>query len=618
MRNVLLEDVSRSEIARTLRETGTRPLIPPREDPCWRDEAVCFPVDRWLAEIRAQAVRHAGEPLPELTDDLYADFARTGRRRLFEEVYFERRRRLGDVAVTALFAPEGEELEQWLALLLPCAESILEEESWALPAHVKDPSGKDPLEIDLFAAETANLLAELLTVFGDDIPAPLERRIRERLRREIFANYLERGEEFPWTGATHNWNAVCHQGVVGAALAIEEDVELVAEIVRRAGRALRLFLGGFSDEGGCSEGPAYWNYGFGWFSVLNEQLETRTGGRLTLFEGDPRIREIARFPCRVSLAGGCVVNFSDSEPKADFRPSILQYLGERLDDDDLRDEARYRYAELGTESFPQGGIREDLFHHVRLFLYCPDDVPPEPEEPPREDFYFPRLGVLVARGHGRGDIPVEFAAKGGDNAEHHNHNDCGSFLYHAGGRRFAVEIGSPEYDRDYFGDLRYTCLAARSLGHSVPRINGCEQRAGQPYRAEVVEVDRAGDAVVFRLDLTRAYPPAAGCVRVLRTFRFDRTRGWLEVEDTCALTEAATWESALVTDASVAIDGDAVLLDRTECRVRVDPGSGTRLNAVESYAWRTHAGEPATVRRIVFVPESLESRTAVRFTLGLV
>ncbi len=48
--------------------------------------------------------------------------------------------------------------------------SIFEEVSWALAAHVNwhnnDVSGKEPFQIDLFCTETANLMAEMLDLFG--------------------------------------------------------------------------------------------------------------------------------------------------------------------------------------------------------------------------------------------------------------------------------------------------------------------------------------------------------------------------------------------------------------------------------------------------------------------
>ena len=110
-------------------------------------------------------------------------------------------------------------------------------------------------------------------------------------QKQVFENYLERDPPFHWAGLPMNWNAVCHQGVLGAALAIEEDHTLVARMLVRAASALPVFLSGFGDEGSTSEGPAYWSYGFGRFSELNAQLEHRTRGELSFFESDEKIAD---------------------------------------------------------------------------------------------------------------------------------------------------------------------------------------------------------------------------------------------------------------------------------------------------------------------------------------
>ncbi len=615
MRNLIRENVATEEIRAILDEAGPRPLLPPMEDACWRDVAGYFPVDRWIGEIRERAIGHRDEPLPELSDQLYADFSRTGRRLPFERIYFERRRRLGDIAVAALFEtiPENERI--WISALVEKIEGLMAEESWALPAHVNVSSGKDSLQIDLFAAETANLMAELVTVFGDALPKDLVRRIFDRLHKETFENYLQRRMEFGWPFQAHNWNAVCHQGVIGAALSIEVDTGMVAEMLRLGAESLRRFLEGFADDGGCSEGPSYWNYGFGWFSILNEQIETRTGGRLTLIEGDEKIRRIARFPSHVSLEGGYVVNFADSVPVVRFRPSFLQYLGERLDDDLLRDEARYRYSELASKPFLEGANREDLFHHLRLFLYCPDNVSARSVYPERDDVYFPDLEVMVIRAHEPDGSRVEFAAKGGNNAEHHNHNDCGSYLYHVDGRRFAIEIGSPEYDRGYFGPRRYEYLAARSRGHSLPLINGFEQGAGEGVRAEVLAVEFAGEKAVFELDLTRCFPVGSGCRRCVRRFLFDRRSGALRVEDRFSLMRQDSLETALITDARVRGEGDRILLEQNGVRVELAASDGTVFQGAERCEWKNHEGEPAAVTRLVFRPAILKEETILAYTL---
>src|SRR5690606_36062862 len=114
----------------------------------------------------------------------------------------------------------------------------------------------------LFAARTANALAEYLHVFSAVVPESLRRHIRERLRGDVFLPYLE--TDFFWLENTNNSNAVCHQGILGAAFTVEDDADLLARLCLRARAVLPVFLRGFGPDGACSEGPAYWDFGFGW------------------------------------------------------------------------------------------------------------------------------------------------------------------------------------------------------------------------------------------------------------------------------------------------------------------------------------------------------------------
>ena len=87
--------------------------------------------------------------------------------------------------------------------------------------------------------------------------------------------------------------------------------------------------------------------------------------------------------------------------------------------------------------------------------------------------------LICQDGEGNG-----FAAKGGNNDENHNHNDIGHFLCVFHGEMLLTDLGAGEYTKDYFGDGRYDILCNRSMGHSVPLVNGREQCAGREYRAD--------------------------------------------------------------------------------------------------------------------------------------
>jgi hypothetical protein len=600
-RNLLNGDWTAEAVADVLSCHPARPLLPPIDSAPWH-AVVSNPVIRdLLTPLREMAEKECAEPLPLLTDALYADFVHTGVRLTFERVYFERRRRLARAAVSYLLCGEA---DPWRGRLesstLNKLEEILDEVSWALPAHVNwdnnDPSGKDPMQIDLFCAETANLMAEMLDVFGERIPAALQQRMNVRLEG-IFDRYLE--HDFHWMEVTHNWNAVCHQGVVGAALSRVRDPLRLAAILMRAREKLPNFLAGFSADGGCSEGLTYWGYGFGWFAVLNEQLETRSDGELSLFEGDEHIRRIAEFGPRMVLAGGHLVNFSDGEVSGGLRPSLLSYLGDRLDEPDCRAASMDAYSHLVRVGIKAGAERADLFYLLRLLLRFPAGLPAERSRPP-EDCFLPDLAVLVARGKDAQGNLWEFAAKGGHNGEHHNHNDCGSFLLNINAQRLITEIGAPEYVHDFFGPKRYGFLAARSLGHSVPLVNGFEQRVGVEFAAKVLACDIGGEWVDFVIDLTSCYPAEARCRKLVRRIRWNKPAGRIQIADDFEFDEPGILETFLICEAPIERRDRDVFIQDGGLSLRVIPDRGTSYAGNEVCAYRGKLGEEQSINRLRF------------------
>jgi hypothetical protein len=596
-----------------------RPLLPPLDSPAWSQAAGNPIVARWMKPLRALAEEECALPLPELTDELYGSFHRTGSRREFESVYFERRRRLARAAMSLLLGGKEDPWRpRFIDSLVTKFASVFEEVSWALPAHVNwgtnIASGKDPLQIDLFCAETANLMAETLDLFETVIPQSLRERVRVRLHRDVFENYLER--PFHWKEATHNWNAVCHQGVIGSALSQVDDVGLLSGMLSMARRYLPLFLSGFGPDGGCSEGPGYWSYGFGWFTFLNEQLELRTAGELSLFEKDNHIREIALFGPRISLLGGNLVNFSDNGPTGGLPPAVLAYLGERLSLPECSAAAQENYRRTAESGIDASAERCDLFYLTHLFLRCPEGLP-EKQSRNAADCFLPNLAVLIAHGTDNRGHYWDFAAKAGHNDEHHNHNDCGSFILNINGYRFITEIGAPEYNRAFFGPERYECLAARTLGHSLPIINGCEQAAGASHASRVVSHRIDADRAEFAVDAARCYPPEAACREFLRTFAFDKWKGKLTVIDTFTLDRTEALEGAVISIHPILLlDGQALIL-AGNLALALRPLEGSRFDRVDSHSYQSRAGKEEFIQRLVLKPSRLASSVRLGFEMEL-
>lgn len=632
--NLFHQIQTQEEIRQILAAHPCRPLVPPLDSEAWRDAAANPLLKPLASAIRARAEKEAGEPMPVLTDELYGIFHRTGSRWEFEVVYFERRRRLARAAMALLLSEKEDAARDWMVpSLLAKVKDVLDEPSWAFPAHVDVrwvyqgyravTDGKNPFIIDLFAAETANLMGELLDYFGAIIPGDLRERILARLRKQFWNNYLGK-EEFPefwWTKLTNNWNAVCHQGVIGSALAALDDPDLLAQMLFRTKQALPHFLSGFGKDGGSSEGPGYWDYGFGWFSMLNEQLETRTGGQLSLFTDDPHVLEIARFGPRASLSGGQLVCFSDSHAKGILRPSTLVYLGKRLGDSLCMEQGLNNYALQLAEPPNIDAQRTDLFCLARHFLKCPAELPKQRAATAGKNVYLPDLAIVITGGIDERGHLWEIAAKAGHNAEHHNHNDCGSYIVNIDAHRCITEIGAPLYDQAFFGPKRYENLAARTLGHSLPLINGCEQAEGRDHAAMVLEYRDTPGETLFSMDIAACYPREAGCRKLVRTFRFEKKAGRFSVRDEFDLAEFQTVETAVMTIHPAVCYGNSVHISTGPLTLALRLEKGTTVASINGHQYRSHDPAitgPVTIQRIVLKPGTAASQFTLGFTAELV
>ncbi len=613
MHNILLHELSSEELARRFAAQTKVPLLPPLGSLEWRRVAVNPISTPLLAEIRSRALSELDNPLPVLTDELYADFHATGARLPFERVYFERRRLLARASIATLTEPDASTRAALLASTLAKTRDILAEPSWSLPAHVGKSSGKDPLTLDLFCAETANLFGELFSLFSAEMPAPLIAEIRRRLQAQIFDNYLNHPPS--WSTSGMNWNAVCHQGILGAALAVCDDPKLLGRLFHHAAPCLNTYLTGFSADGGTSEGPGYWGYGFGWFCELNAQLETATCGHLSLFEGHSQTKAIARFGPAMTLSNGMAVNFSDGNAHATPRPSLLSYLAQRLHDPVILAHANLAW-KAAARAFDMETSRTDLFHLTRHVLRCPTELGPTAELP-ATDTFLPDLGVAMLRFRDARKHLWEFAAKGGHNDEHHNHNDLGSYLLNIDGQRMLIEIGAPEYVKDFFREARYTFLAARSLGHSVPLINGHEQQAGKQFLAKISNHRLTSQSALLELDLTAAYPADAGCLHYTRTFHLAKAAGTLTITDQFDLSQPRSIDTAIITEEHAVLRDGVILIERGRTTLRITPAGQTRISEIQKHEYRDHHGKPCSISRIVLVPLRVQPQTTIVYTMDV-
>lgn len=513
-----------------------------------------------LEEVRETARTLAERPISALPYSLYRLFDETGSRKEYEQEYFARRQRLNAFAL--LSVTDGD--ERCLSLLEDAVWAICDEYTWCLPAHLGGTStqlvaAQGPLEpqgaagtalrdhrrwIDLFAAETAFALAEIVALLGDRLsPLVVQRAKREVLER-VLEPYASLSPGFHWETVTMNWSAVCAAGIGAAALHLIPDTRTLLPVVHRLLGAMDSFLAGFAEDGACTEGIGYWNYGFGFFVYFAELLRERTAGRIDLLGLEP-IRRIALFQEKCFLSGEATISFSDAGLTGRFEPGLTHRLKSRFPELHVP-ETRLR-SRFGDDHCYRWG------HFIRSFLWSDPELAGAPW--PNRYYYLPDAQWVISRfGSPAGQIC--FAAKGGHNGEPHNQNDVGSFLLHANGETLLADIGAGEYTKQYFGPQRYSFLCNGSQGHSVPIVDGVHQSEGSSRAARVVDVRSTDELDLFRLELSAAYPHD-GLGSLVRAFTLEKQgRARLRLSDEYRLDrEPASFVERFVTFHPPAVDG---------------------------------------------------------------
>ncbi|MDF2923731.1 MAG: hypothetical protein K0R57_2645 [Paenibacillaceae bacterium] len=515
----------------------------------------------WLQEMRSIAQRAASAEIPIIHFQRLVCFEKTGSRREYEEVYRERRLRLQALTAVSLLDQTGE--------YIPALEDLLWETCneytwcmnaswpiWRKPENVPEV----PLDqyIELGASMLAYWLAETVYLLRGRLHPLVEERVRNEVNRRVIDSWLNTPGRYPWESCRMNWASVCSGGIGMAALLLSDpgnptDMQRLTAVINRVLPAMDSYLEGFGEDGGCAEGIGYWQYGLSYYAGFAGMLYEYSVGGLNLLEGS-KIRAIAEFPLRCALSPEHFANYSDAPSKAQLHPGLLALLhrhtGQRLPE---------------LQHFPRSFMPMNL---AGALWFDPIVMR---RTAPQGTSVLPDLQWVVAW-RGEEGRHLGFSAKGGHNAEPHNHNDLGHFIIQADGESLLADLGSPVYSKDYFSSRRYEHLHASSLGHSVPVINGAFQKEGREHEARILDAHPMPDGVRFALELGRAYE-APGLLGFIRIFDWSAApgagEGCLLLTDEFSFTEdgAVIEESFVSLLKPVLSPGKAVWTGERSCAV---------------------------------------------------
>ncbi len=520
------------QIAAAVR-AGTYSPTPTIEDRAFWQKVGRSAAGRSVVDEAAAEASRRFEPLP---DELYLDYSKTGNRTRYEKVYFAKLRSFRTLVVAECVDNKG----RFLKAIEQAVASYAADKTWVLPAH---DTGLDNFEgrqitIDLFASEVACELANASHILGERLDEETRALVHKEARRRIFDPYTQMVTEGKprmwWLMGTNNWNAVCLANVTGTALALLEKPQEKAFYIAAAEKYITSFLKGFTADGYCSEGIDYWNYGFGCFVRLGHMLNEVSGGEVDLF-ALPKARVAGLFARRMEIAAGAYPAFADCTVTSTPNPLLMRYVSRR-------------YGLPPTNSQRSRSCRFRWLDEFGVFSFALEDeaAVAAPAKPARRD-WFKDAGVLICRGAtaGRG-VPVGVALKGGHNAEHHNHNDVGSYVFCIGGELPLVDPGAEVYTRRTFGRDRYASGVLNSFGHAVPRVAGQLQQTGRAAAAKVLALELTDAADSMTLDLSAAYR-VKSLKRLQRSFVFRRDPASLTVTDEVEFDSAESFGTAVIT-----------------------------------------------------------------------
>lgn len=528
----------RSLISKELAKVGTAKIIstPFHQFPHYdqREQWNNIP-QSYKEKIIKNADRYLGFAWPTLKASLFLEFSKTGNRSHYEDVAEMRREILGTLLIAECIEHKG----RYLTDISNGIWATCEQSYWGYPAHLNMQKKKYGLPdvaeptVDLFAAETASLIAWTYYFLGDQLdsisPAITERMISETERRILKPN-LER-TDFWWMGfnggSVNNWNPWIVSNWLTCVLIMEKDKDKKEQSLNKIAKCLDHFLDQYPEDGGCDEGPTYWNRAGGSLFDCLELFYYGSGKAFNIYQ-HPLVKSIGAYIYKVHIANDYYINFADAAAKMNVDPAVVYGYGERTSNDTLMQLGASAFREQTSEDYDNNAsVYRPLMGLFNLHQLQNYNSPAQPGIV----YWLPETQVLTARSNTKSSEGLFLGAQGGHNNESHNHNDVGNFIVYYDGKPALIDIGVETYSAKTFSDKRYDIWTMQSAYHNCPTINGVMQSPGREFAAKDVKFKSSKENVMLSMDIASAYPSEAEIKSWRRTWNFEVNKAITVTDD---------------------------------------------------------------------------------------
>lgn len=498
----------------------------------------------------------------------YIEFEKSGSRQIMETPFGANAIALKDLVLAELVEGQGRFTDQ----IVNGVWFFCEMSTWALSAHLPRRSLPDvnhPI-IDLTVGDVGSFLSWtyfFLKEPFDKINPVISTRLRENLQRRVLDPFMDRSD-FWWQafdlkpGAmVNNWNPWCNFNVLSCFLLLENDPEKLAAAVHRTMVSTDEFINYNHEDGACEEGPSYWGHAAGKLYDYLEILRYGTGGNVSVFD-KPIIKNLGEYIAKSYIGNGWVVNFADASAKGGGYPGLIYRYGSAVNSEVMTGFAGYLSEKQKGNWHVDGG--RDVFRTFENLRTFADVKLAKAALFTGRYAWYPQTEFCYMR---QGDL--FFAAKGGYNAESHNHNDVGSFILYHHNAPVLIDAGVGTYTRQTFSSERYTIWTMQSEFHSLPVINGVGQSFGKDFRSKNARFNPQTSE--FSLDIAGAYGKAANVKSWVRSYTMQGEGKKLLVRDAFELTEAGAGNEIIFMSAVSPNEAGEGVLALGDLKLKYDP-----------------------------------------------
>ena len=566
--------------------------------------------DKTADSVIRSAESIIAKPMEQLDDSVYTNQDK--------EVWGPISGRRGRSIMPLAFAECMENRGRFLPNLIERLDAIAAQTTWMNPYHDRPHFGNfygKYSTIDLNVSEMALNVAIVLDLLKGKIPEATVSNLVEKTWKQCYRTYLSSAADYNahhpengWFFGDNNWNPACHYQSVVSALFMIPDAETRAKFVEAAERAMPYYLGGFSNDGYCQEGAAYFDYGFGQYARLGLFVRKATAGKVDFF-ADAKARRCCLCAYEFQLAVGAVPMFGDG--RVFGPPASVMSLCELV------------WPELVSSMTYSITLTNTGLDNCLLKAFSDSDCQsaqnvPEYRLPIRT--FLEDAQIYIGRTLSPGASTLSACIKGGNNGVPHNHNDAGQFVLALGRTQMVLDTGGKEYDFDTFTSKRYNHPMLNSYGHAVPYPDGTLQAAGKEYRAKILRKEFLDSRDTLVLDLKPTY--TNDNIHVLeRTLVYDRGISSAMISDRAVFSKPSTYECPIITYGKVEKRGEnafAIIRKSDQVVKRLDftvDTNGAKWHVKEERLPNPRRVEPT--RWAVAIDEpSVEHAVTLTFTPG--